>query len=154
MTARFRHWLLLCLIALALPVQSLAAARMLHCGGGQPAGLGAAVGAAHHGDVALPGETHGHAGHPVALGTATEVPVGHHAQAMDHTAAPAQADAPHLSPHHGCSACAACCVALALPQAHRPWASLPAVPVQADEPVVPDARFETTGPDRPPRRRH
>ncbi len=88
---RLRRFLVACFVALALPLQAVAAAGMTHClGMAQPAaGHGAAV-VAHHVDD--------HA--------------GDHAGHGDSLLAKAQAGG-----GHPCSACAACVIGLALPPA-------------------------------------
>lgn len=159
---------LVCLLALALPVQGFAAATMLLCAGGH-----------HHGPaalVALPASLglglHGQGLHHHPTGTA----VHEHAGAHVHADSPGQDDhhgsllseveqgRPHASDAaahaHGkslskldgkCSACAACCTSVALPTTLVAFQ-----PVKAASPqvaVVPTSSvgFLTDGQDRPPR---
>lgn len=118
---------LLWLLAVALPMQGAAAAAMLHCSQAQGAGQVATQAHAHHHDhAALQG--HADAGH------------ARFATPDDHAAGKT-----------GCSACASCCHALALPA--------PAIVLPAQEPAfTPFALpahaavvFLTDGPERPPR---
>ncbi len=126
------RFLLLCLMAVALPVQGFAAAGAVHC-------------AAMHERMQPAGDHH--------AADAADAGEHHHAQAADHH--------PQGADHHAageagrkagkCSACAACCAALALP---APALLLP--PLKADgapSVVIADAvvAFLTSGPERPPR---
>ncbi|TAL20768.1 MAG: hypothetical protein EPO01_12965 [Aquabacterium sp.] len=124
---------LLWLLAVALPMQGAAAAAMLHCSQAQGAGQVATQAHAHHHD-----HDHGH----------------------DHAAMQGHADAgnarsathdDHAAGKTGCSACASCCHALALPA--------PAIVLPMQEPAFTPfalrahaaAVFLTDGPERPPR---
>lgn len=126
------------LIALALPLQGLAAATMLSCGPGH---------------------------HRMAAVTAAEPVVDDHAAHENHAAAAASAkhhtgssgsaDDPSKSLHElakfKCSACAACCVATLLPSAGVTF-DPPKQTAQLVWPaLVPSAQFLTSGPERPPR---
>lgn len=129
-------WLLL----LALPMQGVAAATLLHCGPG------------HHGMQLSDAPVAQHS----AGATTSHHGTGHGDAAMhanmpgDH--APSAADISKLSKLK-CSACASCCLGLALPTAVV--ALTPFAP--ADAPVfvirVEPVGFFTDGPDRPPRLR-
>ena len=122
------------LLAVALPLQGVAAATMAHC---TPA-RGESSGAAGH-DHAAPGVPHHH--HDAAADTAA-------AHAAHGAADTTVGDA---SPLHKCSACAACCIGLALPSAAF---ALPQPPVASTAPAAPSAHevaFFTSGPERPPR---
>ena len=155
----FWRSLLLCLMALALPLQGLAAARTLHCA--DAAGRGHAAGmSAHAGDTARAHPAHGDtdgAHHARSPAHAHGHDHGHHHGQTDLIdPVDAQADAgshPAQAPvdGHSCSACAACCVGLALPPA-APLMALPGhEPAHA---LVPDreaASFISSGPERPPR---
>jgi hypothetical protein len=134
--------LVLCLLALALPLQGLAAATMLHCGPSHHARMASAP-AAH--DHAAHG--HGAAGgarsHDLATDGSAAVDAANQ-QTPDYLGDPSLAKAK-------CSACASCCSAVALPasvaeiSAVQQHASrFPALSAQV-EPVVTDS------PDRPPR---
>ncbi|MED5622383.1 hypothetical protein [Ideonella sp. BN130291] len=121
--------LALWLIAVALPIQGVAAATMLHCAG-MPS---------HEAAVAGPGDHHeGHGGH-------------HHAGAATEPAGDAHATHHPAGGKHSCSACASCCSATALP-------AMPLLLVSqgVTEPLTPDPErplvaFLTGGPERPPR---
>lgn len=134
----FMVWML----ALALPVQGMAAAAMLHCGSAErhaPRQHAVADGSVH---AAGHGEHHHPAGH-----------------GADHAHAGAPADEPGTTPHanaagHACSACAACCVALALPPAMPVLAMADAAPTGVTVLVAPSPSFLTAGPERPPRSLH
>jgi hypothetical protein len=137
--------LLVWLVVLALPVQGLAAATLMHC---MPAHDG------HHAE---------HADHAAASGTASASASASvlspgaaegeaHVHAHDHPAqaADAEAGAPPGG-EHACSVCAACCLALALPAT---VARLPALPIDPTfwpeaAPALPS--FVPAGLDRPPR---
>ncbi|MBP7667821.1 MAG: hypothetical protein KA774_13315 [Burkholderiaceae bacterium] len=146
---RVLRTILVWVMALAMPLQGMAASAMLFCAPGHagvlqgPGPAAAAVGGSHA----------AHAHHH-----------GHDADAMDQAAPTIEvaADAPCAGadgpsdppPHHGkfsCSACAACCVALALPgRLVLPAASGPSqqVPTATAAPV---ASHQPDGLDRPPR---
>lgn len=160
------------LMVIAMPVQGLAASAMIFCGphherlaqglvfdapaaGSEQAreplpAHAAAVHAAHghaaHGDAA-----HGHAAHG-------------HATMSDAGAAPGSADADHdadsadsaegLLTLHGkfsCSACAACCSALALPASFSLPEAVSPAQVLRTSPSAPVASHRPDGLDRPPR---
>ena len=135
MASRFRTalmWLLL----LALPLQGFAAATMLHCGPN------------HHG---MSAESHDHtiSGHrPHEAGIAGDP----HEMATDDGGTDSSA-VRHLNKlaKFKCSACAACCMGVALPTAALAFAPIP--PAMAPDSCVPTshAGFVTDGPDRPPR---
>lgn len=144
--------LLVWFMVIAMPVQGMAASAKVFCGPShgrmtQAPALGASGWAAGH---AM------HAGHD-----ASAHPHGGHAHAAflaetGDAAAPAAEDGGSPSTHPGpfsCSACAACCMALALP----PSFALPEPmgPVQAVSmaPVEPVATHQPDGLDRPPRSR-
>lgn len=128
--------LLLWLLALALPVQGLAAAARMHCAG--QAVVGEAASTAHHADHH--DQTHAHATHQGPMGAA----------AMDHDVAPQDgADSPRAG--HSCSACAACHAPVGLPAA---LVVLPAPPMGGFATATgadPGASHVPAGLDRPPR---
>ena len=95
-------WLLL----LALPLQGIAAATMLHCGPGHHGMQAADAPMAHHDSAEDSDHHHGEAGHVEAA--------MHAGNGGDH--APSAADIAKLSKFK-CSACASCCLGLALPAA-------------------------------------
>jgi hypothetical protein len=122
----FWRLLLLCLMALALPMQGYAAAGAVHCAALHERMYAAVAADHHHGDLAT---------------------AGHH-----HETAPGEHDAGKGSPAgFKCSACAACCVALGLPS--TAWVP-PAVHAGSTGPEIVSASpaaFLTSGPERPPR---
>jgi hypothetical protein len=146
---RVLRTILVWVMALAMPLQGMAASAMLFCAPGHagvlqgPGPAAAAVGGSHA----------AHAHHH-----------GHDADAMDQAAPTIEvaADAPCAGadgpsdppPHHGkfsCSACAACCSALCLPTSFvLPTPSIPehVAPMPTVEPV---ASHQPDGLDRPPR---
>ena len=131
---------LLWLLMLALPLQGLAGVARLHCADGPGTDAAVASHAAH--GAAGPAADHSHAtaGHP-------------HATA-DHDHGAAASATPDDGAAASCSACAACCVALALvPQWPQAGASAPRdlVPLP---PQAPATTFLTSGPERPPRSAH
>lgn len=132
----FWRSLLLWLLALALPMQGLAAAARMHCAG--QAVVNEAASARHHAD-------HHHQDH------ANAAHQGHlDADAMGHDAASHDgADSPRAG--HSCSACAACHAPVGLPAA---VVVLPAPPMggfAAATGVDPGASHVPAGLDRPPR---
>lgn len=147
--------LLVWVMAIAIPVQGLAAAAMLSCG---PSHARMMQGLLHGAQAAAPG--HGH-GHGPALSTAADHGA-HHGHAAPHQAAPSPAAEPaptadaagSAAPQadaFSCSACAACCAMLALPAGSvQPQAVVPAHP-ERDALVVPVASPPPDGLDRPPR---
>lgn len=126
--------MLLCLMAVALPVQGFAATGALHCGAMHER---MRVSAGHHHDD---GAAHLHDGH--------------------HVTSPAPAASSDGGPDDGatrvggvfkCSACAACCVGLGLPAGAL---TLPPGPAESLAPQRIErsvAAFLTSGPERPPR---
>lgn len=128
--------LLLCLTMLALPLQGVAAVRMLHCLGPAPAAL-------HE----QPEAGHGHGAHHDHHGDHSDAAAHGHA-------ASGPADVDHASGHgkaHKCSACAACCAGMAVAFA------LPVMPQPVHEaertpgPQAAAASFIAGGLERPPR---
>jgi hypothetical protein len=126
------RFVLLCLMAVALPVQGFAATGALHCGAMHQRMQ--AANAHHHDDGA--DHHHAHAGASQAKASPDAGP--------DDGAA-------RVGGAFKCSACAACCVGLGLP------AGTPNVPQGPSEQFAPprampsDAAFLTGGLDRPPR---
>lgn len=124
--------MLLCLMAVALPVQGFAATGALHCAAMHER---MQVASTHHHDD---GADH------------------HHAQAGAHhdgSSADTGPDdgAPHVGGVFKCSACAACCVGLGLPAStiHVPQGLAEVLSLQPATRTV--APFLTGGPERPPR---
>ncbi len=120
----FWRLLLLCLMALALPVQGFAAAGGAHCG------------AMHERMQASAAQDHHHP-----------------ADAMDAAEAPHHDDAAQvgLGDASKCSACATCCVALGLPATSLLLPVLRAESAQPCFAAAGPAAFLTSGPERPPR---
>ena len=161
-------WLLL----LALPLQGLAAATMLGCGpmhGRMATGGGAqplALADAHtqvHGQAHAQASAHTHA----QAQAPAQAPAHDHASMQAHDGhsqhmqlaagqAPDQAD--EVTAHHmgglgkfKCSACAACCVAVALPAAELAVAALPPAFTPVLFVKLPHLDFLSATLDRPPR---
>lgn len=127
MAPRFRYammWLLL----LALPLQGLAAATMLHCG------------PSHHRMMAIaePRDAKHHE---------TDTPGAHH----EHAQSTPQID---KLMKFKCSACAVCCVGAAIPSAAVNFEPLRTAMVPDSFVPLSHAGFVTDGPDRPPRLSH
>jgi hypothetical protein len=122
---------LVCLLALALPLQAVAAASMLHCG-------------PSHGRMqAQAGAGHGHHAQTPAHGDGA---TGHHASADP--ADPAQfADLGQFK----CSACGACCFAAALPAFVLTVPKTTAVGHWGLVPSQGRVAYLTSGPERPPK---
>lgn len=139
----FLGWLLL----LALPLQGLAAASMLHCGSGQGSAAESrtAPGPQHHsrhGDqaAAAPQDpSHQHAGHHHAVDGAVNE-AGHPADAG------AMPDAGHK-----CSVCATCCHSAAVSDTARIPANAAAPQAVRVEPLVAVQSRPGSVPDKPPR---
>lgn len=125
--------LLLWLLALALPVQALAAAGMQHCGASHERMRAAAAVHSHAHDEAAAPQEHHHAAAPAAEAV------------VDH------ADSGAASAGLSCSACAVCCIALALPVAGVRSAAPPPDAYASALSAVPVPPFLTGGLDRPPR---
>lgn len=127
--------LLLCLMAVALPLQGFAATGALHCGAMHER---MQVDTTHpHGD----GAAHPHDGLQATSPAPTAASDGGHA---DDGAA-------RVGGVFKCSACAACCVGLGLPTGAL---TLPQGPAESPAPsLVANAptAFLTSGPERPPR---
>lgn len=147
--------MLVWLVVLVMPVQGLAAAGMLHCAAGHG---NSAAGSAPHG-----GAAGGPPAHPGVFSDApvhpASVPAGevHHGAMHDgvmhggvmHSGG-GLADDPAASAH-GCSACAACCAALALPGGL--WLTIEPSGPTFDSSASPGAApsFVPPGLERPPR---
>lgn len=130
--------LLLCLMAVALPVQGLAATGAVHCAAMHDR---MQVATAHHHDD---GSAHQHDAHHGGQDAASAAPPG----ADDHRA---DEGSPRAGDAFKCSACAACCVALGLPSVAI---TLPTLPAEGLEPAIAlraAVVFLTGGPERPPR---
>ena len=142
MSIRFRSammWLLL----VALPLQGFAAATMLNCGPNHQQMWEASVGArAERSDPAA----HGDHQHPMDSADAHQK-----AEAGD------PADEGGSLHHLGklstfkCSACAACCMGVALPPSPLAFASSPPASVPTPNVSAPHVDFVSNGLDRPPR---
>ena len=129
-------WLLL----LALPLQGFAAATMLHCGPGHH-GMAAGAAVAHQ-SADDSDHHHGEAGHVHAA--------THASGSDDH--APTAADISKLSKFK-CSACASCCLGLALPAAVTAFTTFAPADAPDFRVRIEPFGFFTDGPDRPPRLR-
>lgn len=125
--------LLLCLMAVALPLQGLAATGAVHCAAMHDR---MQVDPAHHHDDGVAEHHDGHAS--ASLQEAAD----------DHRG---DDSAPRTGGAFKCSACAACCVALGLPVGVL---TLPHVPADSVAPAIAwraAVAFLTGGPERPPR---
>ncbi|MGD9835601.1 MAG: hypothetical protein AB7U92_22860 [Piscinibacter sp.] len=125
--------LLLCLMALALPLQGLAATGAVHCAAMHDR---MQVNTAHHHEEGAAAHHDEHAAASLQV------------SADEH---PADDGTPRTGGAFKCSACAACCAALGLPMGA---VTLPQVPAEALAPAIPQravAAFLTGGPERPPR---
>lgn len=134
-------WLLL----LALPLQGFAAASMIHCGPNHHRMLTTAIGEHRESRGHMASAAHTHP-HEMAL-------ADHHPAA---TPSDAGSDAPSVQQldklmKFKCSACAACCIGVALPPAALTFEPFP--PLMTPDSFVPTRHvgFVTDGPDRPPR---
>lgn len=142
-----RVWLRLLtvwIMTLALPLQGIAGAAMLHCGPGHER-MAAAVEVSEHRHAA---------GHDAAA------PHHHDAAAFadaslanQDTVAPAKAKSGTKGDlgQSKCSSCAACCAGAALPSAAPRLPQVPVVTAVFAESVVTVDAFASDGPDRPPR---
>ncbi len=124
---------LLCLTALALPLQGLAATGAMHCAAMHER---MQVSAANDHDD---GAAHHHEGHASKSAVSA---------ADDHRG---DDGSPRTGGAFKCSACAACCVALGLPSGA---VTLPQAPAESLDPPIAlraTVAFLTGGPERPPR---
>ena len=149
---------LIWLIALAVPLQGIAAVSMAVCGPGHARMLPAAGIASSM--------KHDHAAHDHAAGAADHHHGQHAAGAMhemvaDHEAS-SDVDASQLDKRNAadklaqlaklkCSACASCCTGAAFPASIVSFDLLKESPVFVASPIVANATFLTSGQDRPPR---
>jgi hypothetical protein len=129
--------LVIWLLAAALPAQGLAAATMLHCAPQRGHGSQAAHAAHAHADTSAAQHHHGANGHHDA------------AHAVDATDAEHGVNA--ATALQKCSACATCCIGLALPSSMQSVPGPLSEPTARPAPAVVHAAFLTGGPERPPR---
>jgi hypothetical protein len=129
--------LLLCLMAVALPVQGLAATGAVHCAAMHDRMQGAT---GHHHDD---GSAHQHDAHHGGQEAASAPSGGDDHRADD--------GSPRVGSAFKCSACAACCVALGLPSVAITLPALPAEGLEPDIAFRAAVAFLTGGPERPPR---
>lgn len=123
----------ICLLLLALPVQGFAAAQMTQCGPGHERMQHASTVEHDHDPQAQAQDQHAHHAHAAA----------HADDAADDGSTPP-------AKHH-CSACAACCVGMALPSS-APLVVAPAQAVRHGVTIgAADPIFLTSGLERPPR---
>ena len=130
---------LLCVMAVALPLQGYAATGAVHCGAMH--GRMQVESAHHHDD----GAVHQHGAHD---GHAAHAAASHAAPAVD---APSDDGATPTGGVAKCSACAACCVGLGLPAG---VITMPQGPAEGAAPTLAPLAvptFLTSGPERPPR---
>jgi hypothetical protein len=162
--SRWLKLLLTWMLALALPLQALAAGAMVHCGGHAGAGHHAPPGHAHGPQVtaAMPAEAAAHHAHAHAGGAPALTAERHAAPGLEGPGQPpADASAPAAaepasghdatSLHGKCSACAACCGVVALPSTAAAFGrvELDAAYAVASRPA-PDGHVPA-GDERPPR---
>lgn len=139
-------------MVIAMPVQGLAASVMLFCGPGHddllqgPAAGASSSGSGHAGDAVHEAAATDHGEHDPA---ASNAPVASYTNCAGHAD-----DMGSLSPHHGkfsCSACAACCPALALPAGFElPEAERTAQAMRSSA-MAPITSHQPDRLDRPPR---
>lgn len=143
MVSRFWRALLLCVLALALPLQGAAAAAMVHCAAMPVHEPAFAPEASSHHDAG-----HAHAGAPTdAIDAAADATAVHDADGSSGLLAKAHT----AGAGHQCSACAACCAGMAIPARSTVWPAEepPSLPPPAAETSV--ASFISGGLERPPR---
>ena len=126
--------LCLWLVMLALPLQGLAAASMIHCGSQSPQRMEAAHAVDHDGAQGMSG----HVGHEHALQHAASS--GTDGQGHDAS-----------SDTHRCLVCAFCCHSVALNEAPLPLTFGEAAQTSAPEPSVLIQPMPVLVPDKPPR---
>ncbi|MDP3819879.1 MAG: hypothetical protein Q8R33_00240 [Burkholderiales bacterium] len=143
---RALRFLIVWLMAVALPLQALASVTMLHCGPshermqGARASVAADAVSPHANGPSLAAVSHDHDGGVVSAG---------HAASQSGDAA--QSENPADPGQYKCSACASCCSIGALPSPALGVPS-PAVAPTVFFAVVPTVGvFAAAGPDRPPR---
>ena len=143
-------WWMAWMLAIALPLQSVAAVARLHCD---------AVAAVHAHAGADPSTAHAHRdAHQAARSAPGADHPGHHAH---HTGQPADSPGPAADAatpdgalaqaDADCSACAACCAGGVLPSFSLRIEPETLADRYAAAPCGAAARFCTDGPDRPPR---
>jgi len=125
--------LMIALLALAIPVQGVAAATMLYCGPDHGPG-----GDAVHAHQAA-GASQAHEGHGQDM----------HEHAQPNT--PESPQSPEQSAQAKCSVCAACCNAVAISSSAMRLSPAGAEPEPALKPSSQFYSFITDGPRRPPR---
>ncbi len=125
----------ICLLLLALPVQGFAAAQMAQCGPGHGRLQHASVGG--HGDG---GALHTHEQHAQ----------DDHQHAASHADDASIDDSTPAAKHH-CSACASCCVGLALPSSTPVVVAPSEATLHVSGGGAADPVFLTSGLERPPR---
>jgi len=137
---------LMWLLALAVPVQGIAAVRMMHCGPGHHGASVAHSPAAHAHEDLQHAETSLHAPHGMDGAHA------HHAVvANDSDDDASNSLTSHELANGSCSACASCCTAAALPARLTLFEPSPVHDVLVSHPPRGVAAFVTGGPERPPR---
>jgi hypothetical protein len=130
----------ICLLLLALPVQGFAAAQMMQCGPGHGRMQHASVGGHEQAQAPHAHEQHAHA----------QDRHDHHDHASSHADEASNDGSPPLAKHH-CSACAACCVGMALPSSAPVVVAPPAAGGHVRTIGAADPIFLTSGLERPPR---
>lgn len=141
--------LLLCCLALALPLHGLAATRMALCHLGQPGGpqAGGQVAVAAPVPQAQPGHHHHFDASAADAAHHSIVSAVDQSSGQDHSAVAGAAK----SQAHQCSACASCCAAAALLNTATLATSAAPAAVPMVNANVAAFHFAASGPDRPPR---
>jgi hypothetical protein len=150
---RVFHTLLVWLAILSMPAQGMALSLMQFC---SPSHDRMMRGLQSEGPVQLQGHARGPAGVAAGMFHGQHGHTDHsgHAIAAQAAAVADTGDAPGLMPHHGqftCSACAACCVALALPTSFEIPTASGLLYSLGLAPMPPIVSHRPDGLERPPR---
>lgn len=139
--------LLIWLMALAIPVQGIAASAMLHCGPNHSTQAGQV-----QSDVAVHHAQHGHAGQTGAHEDKDNTAAGPStaASGYDADSGSRSTDVTKLVKFK-CSACASCCSAVAILHSVPAISVVEIVSDRDSSPVADLPGFVTDGPERPPR---
>ncbi len=144
--------LIVCFIAVALPVQGMAGVSMAHCGSThERMGTDRHTPPQRHADHDA-GVSHQHGAKAAAAAAADDM-AGRAAQADPYTATAAKTPSDPLSDlaQYKCSSCATCCAGAALPCSTPRLPELAAAPTVFVEALVTVDALASDGPDRPPR---
>ena len=146
---RFVRILLVALLTVAVPVQSLAAAARLHCGGKTaPSPVAASAHAGHcHEHQGQQAQGH-HRGSAFAAQAPVADGVAHFAGAIG---IDAEGDGATSAAGHTCSACALCSLGVGLLRAIPTLVAVDPSFLVSPSPGMPTVAFLASGPERPPR---